>query len=339
MNYPDKTFENLEIELSDPTDDDISVSKNSYCANPNPPRTSNILVASTSRKDKMQAFQSTLAAKYPASAKHTSQLNSPTQGYTTAAEIYNGYNATFNLSQLATKIDASTDKVLNAISAFRSFYVDTQTVAVDSALNADQPHLSPRPDTAAITAAHNEPASLSQEQDVNKFDYSEAETDMDQSYSGSLRNQGDAILASLDSAAADISPIGKSATDASNRHPRTTEELKQSINQLRDSSLSWDEQGEEETQTNTEKTQTTRTVQSVKVSILSPSAQTESKQPALSSRQAEVKQPDHSPPEEHLDPVQQHHDTLDSPPQFYPSGRPKRKTHKTLTQSDDEADN
>ena len=287
----------------------------------------------------MQAFQSTLAAKYPDSAKHASQLTSPTQGHTTAAEIYNGYTASLSFSQLATKINASTNKVLNAISAFRSFYVDTQTVAVDSALNADQPHLSPRPDSAAITAAHNEPAFLLQDQNVNKFDYSEAENEMDQSYAGSLRNQGDAILGSLDSAAADISPIGKPATDVSKRHLRTTEELKQSINQLRDSSLSWDEQGEEETQTNTEETKTAHKTQSVKVSILLPSAQTESKQSALSSCQAEAKQPDHSPPEEHLDPVQKQNDTLESPPQFYPSGRLKRKPHKTLTQSDDETDN
>jgi hypothetical protein len=110
--YPDKTFDELEIELSDPTDDNISISRNSYCANPTPPHTSNILVASTRKKDKMQAFQNTLVSRHPDSVKKASSSTKPPTGYITAAEIYNGYTASMNLSQFTTKIDESTNTVL-----------------------------------------------------------------------------------------------------------------------------------------------------------------------------------------------------------------------------------
>ena len=345
--YPDKAFDGLEIELSDPTDDNISASKNSYCANPTPPHTSNILVASTRKKDKMQAFQNTLASRYPDSAKKATSPSKPFTGYTTAAEIYNGYTASINLSQLTTKIDESTNTVLAAISDFRSLYVDTQTAAVDSALGDDnQRPNSPPPDTAAITAAHNQPASLSQDHQIHNFEYSTAGDEMDKSYDGPLRDQCDAVLASLDTAAANITPVGKSATGELNTLPRTTETLKKDVNSLRDASLSWDEQIEDSTQHNTEKTVATQP-QSVKISLSRPkpntgrnSLQTESKQSASSSRQAEVKQPDISPPEESMDPVTRQTATLGtSPSQFYPSGRPRRKPNKTLTQSDDETDN
>jgi hypothetical protein len=169
---------------------------------------------------------------------------------------------------------------------------------------------------------------------------------MDKSYDGPLRDQCDAVLASLDTAAANITPVGKSTTGELNTLPRTRETLKKDVNSLRDASLSWDEQIEDSTQHNTEKTEATQP-QSVKISLSRPkpntgrnSLQTESKQSASSSRQAEVKQPDISPPEESMDPVTRQTATLGtSPSQFYPSGRPRRKPNKTLTQSDDETDN
>jgi hypothetical protein len=55
MSYPDKNFDEMEIELSDPTDDNISVSKNSYCTNPNPPNSSNILFYLSRHMDSQQA--------------------------------------------------------------------------------------------------------------------------------------------------------------------------------------------------------------------------------------------------------------------------------------------
>jgi hypothetical protein len=258
----------------------------------------------------MQAFQNTLASMYLDSAKKATSPSKPFTGYTTAAEIYNGYTASINLSQLTTKIDESTNTVLAAISDFRSLYVDTQTAAVDNALGDDnQRSTSPPSDTAAITAAHNQPASLSQDQQVHNLEYNTAGDEMDKSYDGPLRDQCDAVLASLDTAAANITPVaGKSATGVLNTLPRTTETLKKDVNSLRDASLSWDEQIEDNTQHNTEETKTTQP-QSVKVSLSRPksttgrtSLQTELKQSASSSRQAEAKQPDISPPEESMDP-------------------------------------
>ena len=105
--YPGKCFDDMEIELSDPTDDDISVSKNSYQFNPHPQSSSNVLVASLRKKDSGQAFQSTLAANVPESARKASQPACKPTSHTANTGNY-GSQLTLNPQQITDKVQLIT---------------------------------------------------------------------------------------------------------------------------------------------------------------------------------------------------------------------------------------
>ena len=323
--YSAKSFDDLEIELADPTDDNIVASRNSFHLAPTPPINTNVIVSSTKKAKKVQAYQATLMSQLNDSSK--AMQGTPTTNKAETACFY-GLDRAPSQPEVIQKIDESTATILKAINDFRAWFDDSYTIENGIAPSTEQDSnnplsrpSSPEADNNAIGEAHTNPGVT---EDANN-----------ESYSGPIREMGEAAMAKLDEAIDGISPLAKP----------TVTEIKKSVEQIRNPNVDWDDTAYEPGHTSNKATGG--------ISLLSPmsnitrpkSAQTEVKQTATSlqdggknpasSSSAEVKPLNTSPLEETEDPANGIAPTQSPGVGFYPSGRKMRKKT-SLTQSDDE---
>jgi hypothetical protein len=227
-------------------------------------------------------------------------------------------------TKIIDEVSKSTTRILSAIKDMQisllesieqgtgsSSNITTNVNAINEPTHRDSFPVSPAADGKAISNA-NRITGLSQESDLPDFD--SFEQNHDTSYHGPLRKEGDKVMAQLDAASSDMefSPI-KSPAELAIKISEVPTKLKtpEEVLTLKESIAGVSEQWDNDSQDNHDldtsiannSNSTSFQQAATQPPAPPPSEQTDPNQIAQSSRQAEVKPPDNSPPEEPKDPA------------------------------------